>query len=532
MILCPILDGSAGTLIELHHQTMTVAEAESVKLKGNEYYKLAQYGEACDAYSQAIEYDPTNAVYYANRSMALMQAKEYKHALQDSLRANDLAPNTAKTISRLCKLYILLGRPHEAIALMESTGEKNMADLMSAHDMARNIDQAINNLAKLRANEASGPQAMEMAKMSIHSLGAAERNLGAGVPVPKLWQLTCCELYIYEKRYDMATSKVMSLLRQDSTDPDALILRGKILLYGEGDGTKAIAHFQEALRNDPDNKNARSLYKTAKELERFKTLGNTHFKAGQLKEAKEAYGNALEVDPNATVLNSRIYSNRATVNVKLKLLDEALADCDAALALEPEFVKVKKTRARVYLEKERYEDAVNEFKSAIELDAEDQHLRAELQQAEMELKKSKRKNYYKILGIEKSCSEVEIKKAYRKQALVYHPDKNPDDPTAQEKFKDVNEAYETLSDPQKRNRYDSGVDLQDPGDMFGGGGFGGGFPGGFSGFDPSAFGGGGFGNASHFSFGGQGPGGAGIDPNMFFQAFGNGGGAHGQGFSF
>ena len=64
------------------------------------------------------------------------------------------------------------------------------------------------------------------------------------------------------------------------------------------------------------------------------------------------------------------------------------------------------------------------------------------------MKKSKRKDYYKILGVEKDATEQEIKKAYRKLAIVHHPDKNPDDPHAEERFKEVQEAHETLSDAQ------------------------------------------------------------------------------------
>jgi DnaJ family protein C protein 7 len=104
-------------------------------------------------------------------------------------------------------------------------------------------------------------------------------------------------------------------------------------------------------------------------------------------------------------------------------------------------------------------------------------LAKEIRDAELELKKSKRKDYYKILGLEKDCGENEVKKAYRKLAIIHHPDKNPGDEEAAERFKEIQEANETLSDPQKRERYDSGVDLQDPSDMFGGGGghpFGGG----------------------------------------------------------
>src|SRR5699024_2722663 len=64
------------------------------------------------------------------------------------------------------------------------------------------------------------------------------------------------------------------------------------------------------------------------------------------------------------------------------------------------------------------------------------------------------KNYYDILGVSKDAGEKEIKKAYRKLAAKYHPDKNPDDDSAEEKFKEVGEAYEVLSDDEKRKLYD------------------------------------------------------------------------------
>jgi molecular chaperone DnaJ len=107
------------------------------------------------------------------------------------------------------------------------------------------------------------------------------------------------------------------------------------------------------------------------------------------------------------------------------------------------------------------------------------------------------KDYYASLGVSKSANEDEIKKAYRKLAMQYHPDKNPGNKQAEEKFKEISEAYAVLSDPEKRKKYDTYGSADDMGG-FGGGGFdfgGGGF-GGFSDIFNEFFGGGGGGQRS------------------------------------
>ena len=118
-----------------------------------------------------------------------------------------------------------------------------------------------------------------------------------------------------------------------------------------------------------------------------------------------------------------------------------------------------------------------------------------------------KRDYYEVLGVSKNATDAEIKAAYKKMAIKYHPDRNPGNKEAEEKFKEAAEAYDVLHDPEKRQRYDqfgfagmngqggfgggASMSMDDIfnmfGDIFGGGSFGGGF-GGFSGF--SSFGGG------------------------------------------
>lgn len=122
------------------------------------------------------------------------------------------------------------------------------------------------------------------------------------------------------------------------------------------------------------------------------------------------------------------------------------------------------------------------------------------------------KDFYSILGVDKSADEKEIKKAYRRLAMKYHPDKNPDDPTAEEKFKEATMAYEVLSDSQKRATYDRmGHAAFEQGMNNGGFGNAGGFSaddlndifGSFFGGGRGGFSGGGFGDIFGDMFGGS-----------------------------
>jgi len=233
-----------------------------------------------------------------------------------------------------------------------------------------------------------------------------------------------------------------------------------------------------ALRLDPGHEPAQRLRKRVKDVEKLKEEGNVAFKTGKFQEAISKYAECLErigeadEEGKGGQIRATLLSNRATTLLKLDRHEEALADTDASLALLPTSFKALRTRARIDLHLEKYDASIADFKSAIQqakmegnsTDNDVRALQTELKKAEAALKRSKTKDYYKILGVARDCGEADIKKGYRRESLKHHPDKGGDE----EKFKLVVEAHAVLSDPQRRERYDMG---EDEDGMSGAGGF-------------------------------------------------------------
>ncbi len=118
------------------------------------------------------------------------------------------------------------------------------------------------------------------------------------------------------------------------------------------------------------------------------------------------------------------------------------------------------------MELEEWEEALHEYNKLKQIAPQTAGLREKLRAAQLEIKKAKRKNYYEILGVDKSMGESEVKKAYRKKAVQWHPDKHANSSAeeqkeAEAKFKDIGEAYAVLSDAQKRKMYDEGADIEE-----------------------------------------------------------------------
>lgn len=474
--------------------TNPIDEAESHKAIGNRFFKERDYQKAIEYYTKAVNLQPNSPTYLGNRAAAYMSAGQYEAALDDCMRAADLDPQNSKILLRLARIYTSLGRPQEAMTTFNRIYPPPSAkDMQPSRDMLAHIKAAQDALD----NSTTG-------SMVLHALDQAKKLLGVGATEPRKWQLMRGYAYLKMGNANSlgeAQNVAMALLRANSADPEALVLRGRAL-YSQGENDKAVQHFRKAINYDPDYKDAVKWLRVVQKLERMKEEGNQEYKLGRWQAAIDKYTLALDIDPTNRGTNSKILQNRALCRIKLKEYEGAVKDCDRATNLDPGYIKARKTKATALGQLGQWESCIREWKSIQEMDPTDTGIAREIRKAELELKKSQRKDYYKILGVDKNADETQIKKAYRKLAIIHHPDKNPNDEEAAERFKDIGEAYETLSDPQKRKRYDAGDDLVDINDMFGGG------------MHPGASG-----MHTH------------IDPDMFFNMMNGSGGAFGGGFS-
>lgn len=497
----------------------SIKRAEELKQLGTAAYKRQNYKEAIKQYTLAIEaHTPPSALLYTNRAAAHMQLNDMDSALADCARARDADPKCIRGYTRAAKIHkargeLELARKLVCDALIQDPMD---SDALSEQRSIKSLQERIINLKEVQV-----PTFIETNPQRI--LDLCESILSESPMEVKTLVIKCTAL-IRLGRSETAINITKDILYNDRDCMDAIVVRGEAFI-GVNNIKLAISTLTNALRLDPDNSAARTILKKAKALEAEKAAGNEAYAKSNMNEAIFHYSRALELNSYSPSFDAILYSNRAQAHLQEKRFDDALKDLNKAIELDSRYVKAYIKRAAAYTGLEKYQEAVDDLEKAKELDPESKDIRQKLQEAQGDLRRSKRKDYYKILGVQKTASDEEIRKAYRKLAIKWHPDKHQDETKeeAEAKFKEIGEAYAVLSDPQKRQRHDMGMDDED-----GMGGMGG------MGVDPSVifqqmFGGGNV----RFSFGGSpfgGGMGGGAGPRMRFSRGNPFGGGMGGGF--
>ncbi|XP_073155329.1 dnaJ protein P58IPK homolog [Henckelia pumila] len=445
--LVAAIDGKTGDAAALFERV-----SESIKMK--------KYSEALADLNAAIGADPALSEAYWRRASVLRQLCRYEESEKSYKKFLEMKPGNSVAEKELSQLYQAQNAFDSSNSLFE-TGEFSKA--------LEYIDKVV----------------------LVFS------------PACTKAKLLKARLLIASKDYSSAISEAGYILKEEDDNLEALLLRGRAYYY-LADHDVATRHYQLGLRLDPEHGELKKAYFGLKNLIKKTKSADDNASKGKLRLAVEEYKAAIALDPNHTAHNVNLHLGLCKVLVKLGRGQDAVTSCTEVLEIDGDSVEALTQRGEAKLLIEDWEGAVADLKSAYEKSPQDMNIREALMRAEKSLKLSQRKDWYKILGISKTASMSEIKKAYKKLALQWHPDKNVDNrEEAEAKFREIAAAYEILGDEDKRTKYDRGEDIEEMGGM-GGGGFNpfgggqqftfhfeggfpggggeGGFPGGFGGF--------------------------------------------------
>ncbi|BES89410.1 DnaJ domain [Nesidiocoris tenuis] len=446
---------------EVQLKTDDTKMAEMRKEQGNTQFKLKQYVKALAHYTEAIELCPANASYYGNRAACYLMQGQFTKALEDANKSVTLDPKFVKGWLRIVKCCLAQGDMKGAENALNKVKELEPAGAALQTEMTNYND------LKMCCEKGEKAYSSGDYRMAVFCMDRA-MTIASSCSRFKVIKAEClAHLGNYQDSQELANE----VLAFDKQNADAILVRGMCLYY-QDNVDKAFTHFQHVLKLAPDHPKALEIYKKAKALKQKKEEGNEAYKADKLLDALRLYSEALDIDPKNTSTNAKLYFNRATVYAKMNKLEESIVNCSEALKLDPNYLKALLRKAKSHMDLAQFEEAVQDYEKAFKMDK-SRDIRKLLNDAKLELKKSQRKDYYKILGVDKNASTEDIKKAYRKRALVHHPDRHAhasegEKKEQEKKFKEVGEAYGVLSDPQKRAKYDNGQSLSF--DEFPGGG--------------------------------------------------------------
>lgn len=237
------------------------------------------------------------------------------------------------------------------------------------------------------------------------------------------------------------------------------------LLYQLGHASDALKSIRECLKLDPEHKDCFPFYKNVKKVEKLLNDAETALEEKRYDECVQSAEKVLKTEKNVQMIVYEAKRLLCACNSKDERTDEAIKWCNEALDVKQD-ANVYCDRAEAYIQSELYDDAIRDYRSALDIESQNERAKSGLQRAEKLQKQSERRDYYKILDVKRTASKREIIKAYRKMAQKWHPDNYQNDEKmkkiAEKKFIDIAAAKEVLTDEEKRRQFDNGEDPLDP----------------------------------------------------------------------
>ncbi|KAJ3039653.1 hypothetical protein HDV00_011997 [Rhizophlyctis rosea] len=468
-----------------------------------------RHNAALDAFDAAISKDETNYNTYFRRGTVHLSIGRTESALRDFTKVLELRPDHHQAMMQRSKILLKECNLDDAVEELTKYAKTNPTDA-DAQKMLHDAQEAKSGISK--ADKLIKSQKYEEA---IESLNAAISVCPSNIDL----RFKRAECYLQTDNKEMGIADLTRASRMGSGNLKTHVRLAKLHL-SLGELATAIGSLRECLRSDPEEKECKKEYRAIKKLEKaFKEVDELveKNKWRQVMPKLEGDTGLLAVAENvgAPALKLKVYAYACQASGQTKKHAQALHWCDKTLELDSENYEALIYRGEARLSKEEYEPAMNDFQKAHNMNQQDSRPIEGYQKAQRLQRQASQKDYYKVLGVSRTATTRDIRKAYRKLSKEWHPDTASGEKTKEElekKMSEINEAYEVLSNEELRQRFDNGDDpnaqQQGGGGPFGHGGghpfffqqggggggfpFGGGFPGG--GFP------GGGGGQFHFKF--------------------------------
>lgn len=252
------------------------------------------------------------------------------------------------------------------------------------------------------------------------------------------------EMHMENNDVQAAVSDIKSATKLQSDNVQGYYKLSSVL-YQLGQASEALKYIRECLKLDPEHKDCFPFYKKIKKVEKALTEAENYIEEKNFPECIESGNKALKLERDVKMIIYHAKRLLCTCYTKDEQTSEAVRICSDALDLNQD-ASVYCDRAEAYLQSELYDDAIRDFKAALDIDPNYETAKEGQQRAQKMQQQSERRDYYKILEVKRTASKRDIIKAYRKMAQKWHPDNYQNDEKmkkiAEKKFIDIAAAKE------------------------------------------------------------------------------------------
>ncbi|KAI8608959.1 hypothetical protein BC830DRAFT_1208677 [Chytriomyces sp. MP71] len=446
----------ASAVAAVAHAEGAARSARELLNEAKAHMASGRINDAMAAFDLAIDLEPSNYLARFRRAAAQLSAGRMSQALRDFNAVLEIRPDFDQALVQRGKLHLRDCNLKEALADLRKYSQSSPKDeeIIETITEAERAIPLLEGLDKLVSTND--------AEMQIEYLS----KLVALCPLKTDLREKRAEVYL---RLGDNVMAIGDLSRVANIKPTPAILhRLATLRVKVGESAEALASIKECLKHDPENKSCKKLFRELKALEKALKKAEDLFAKNRWKSAvtellgEKGYMQLAEASGSDSVkLKGYKIACKCYAEVSWTFDQHGRTWCTKVIALDEENSEALYYRGVVKLKDEEFEDAVRDLEKAHNANQGDRRISEEFMKAQRLLAQSKKKDYYKVLGVPRSASQKDIKKAFRKLAQQWHPDKYEGELEKEEvvkKMQQINEAYEVLSDEEKRAQFDNGVD--------------------------------------------------------------------------